>query len=104
MNCQFCLLLIISIVIFFFPINDLFSEKAPEAEVAAAETDKTEEQSPPDADLSKQMKMPPAKRLKHVYEENPFKFIDSNEVLLRDWPKIKYVLARFSACLFFNSS
>lgn len=46
--------------------------------------------SPPEADLKKQMKMPPAKRLKHVYEENPFKFIDTNEALLRDWPKIKH--------------
>ncbi len=62
------------------------AEVVPQEET---EIDKNEEQSPPEADLSKQMKMPPAKRLKHVYEENPFKFIDSNEVLLRDWPKIK---------------
>ena len=34
-------------------------------------------------------KAPPSKRLKHVYEENPFEFLDSSTQLLNDWPKIK---------------
>lgn len=37
------------------------------------------------------MKGPPAKRQKHSFEENPFKFNDlaTNTNLLTDWPKIK---------------
>jgi tRNA (cytosine34-C5)-methyltransferase len=35
------------------------------------------------------MKAPPAKRQKHMFEENPFKFIDTNNQLLTDWSKIK---------------
>ena len=44
---------------------------------------------PPEADESRMMKAPPAKKVKHMFEENPFKFIDNNEVLMNDWPKIK---------------
>lgn len=46
--------------------------------------------NPPEADTSRVMKAPPAKKLKHVYEENPFQFIDSSSQLLQqDWPKVK---------------
>lgn len=45
--------------------------------------------TPPEADESRMMKAPPAKKVKHMFEENPFKFIDNNEVLMKDWPKIK---------------
>ncbi len=44
---------------------------------------------PPEADTSRVMKAPPAKRLKHVYEENPFQFLDTNNQLLNDWGRIK---------------
>ena len=54
-----------------------------ESEVAL----KTE--SPPEADESRVMKAPPAKRQRFVYEENPFQFIDDNSQLLTDWSKIK---------------
>ena len=49
----------------------------------------SDDHKPVEADESRKMKAPPAKRVKHVWEENPFKFIDTNEVLMRDWPKIK---------------
>ncbi|CAF0718983.1 unnamed protein product [Brachionus calyciflorus] len=46
--------------------------------------------NPPEADTSRVMKAPPAKKLKHVFEENPFKFMDSDSQLLQeDWPKVK---------------
>jgi tRNA (cytosine34-C5)-methyltransferase len=50
---------------------------------------KSEQQGPPGANLSRAMKAPPSKRLKHVYEENPFEFLDSSTQLLNDWSKIK---------------
>lgn len=66
-------------------------EKSTEgiAESVDSKPEVHDESTPPEADESRQMKCPPAKRLKHVYEENPFKFIDDNEQLLKDWPKIK---------------
>lgn len=46
--------------------------------------------NPPEADTSRTMKAPPAKKLKHVYEENPFQFMDSSSQFLhQDWPKVK---------------
>lgn len=36
-----------------------------------------------------EMKAPAAKRLKHMFQENPFQFIDSNNQLLNDWSRIK---------------
>ena len=55
-----------------------------------------QQQQPPEADSSRAMKAPAAKRLKHVYEENPFKFLepgsevnDESNHLLNDWPRIK---------------
>lgn len=50
----------------------------------------THETNPPEADTSRTMKAPPAKKLKHVYEENPFQFMDSSSQFLQeDWPKVK---------------
>ncbi|RNA04926.1 Mitogen-activated kinase kinase kinase 15 [Brachionus plicatilis] len=46
--------------------------------------------NPPEADATRTMKAPPAKKLKHVYEENPFQFMDlSSQFLQQDWPKVK---------------
>ncbi|RNA05241.1 tRNA (cytosine(34)-C(5))-methyltransferase, partial [Brachionus plicatilis] len=43
----------------------------------------------PEADATRTMKAPPAKKLKHVYEENPFQFMDlSSQFLQQDWPKV----------------
>lgn len=47
---------------------------------------------PPEADTSRAMKAPPAKRLKHVWLENPFQFMETNEDLARDWIKIKCLI------------
>ena len=61
----------------------------PEASAAAAtEVEKPEPLGPPEAD-SRKMKAPPAKRLKHVYDENPFQFFSEENPLLTDWLKIK---------------
>ena len=54
-----------------------------------AESKQNKHQQPPEANEKKQMKNPPAKRLKHVYEENPFQFMDTNNSVIGDWPKIK---------------
>ena len=43
--------------------------------------------NPPDP-TSREMKAPPAKRLRHVFEENPFTFFDQEHVL-ETWPLIK---------------
>lgn len=59
-------------------------------DVKEAEISEKSEQ-PPDANVSKVMKAPPAKRLKHVWLENPFQFFDNNPQLSADWPKIKYI-------------
>lgn len=40
-------------------------------------------------DNNKVMKAPPAKRVKHTYDENPFHFFDEENKLYKDWPKIK---------------
>lgn len=68
-----------------------------EAETAATGQDQTEvvnEQSndtnPPDP-LGRELKGAPAKRLKHVYDENPFNFY-SEDNKLESWPLIKYDL------------
>ena len=61
-----------------------------EANMAAADSTEVKPPTgPPEADTSRVMKAPPAKRLKHVYEENPFQFLDSNNQLLNDWSRIK---------------
>lgn len=52
---------------------------------------KEEKAEPPESD-SRVMKAPPAKRLKHVFEENPFKFLDSTDQLIGDWTSIKEFL------------
>ena len=62
---------------------------AEASSAAATEVEKSEPQGPPEAD-SRKMKAPPAKRLKHVYDENPFQFFSEENPLLTDWPKIKY--------------
>ena len=46
-------------------------------------------EGPPEADTSRVMKAPPAKRVKHMYEENPFQFMDTDNQLLADWSRIK---------------
>jgi tRNA (cytosine34-C5)-methyltransferase len=35
------------------------------------------------------MKNPPAKRFKQSYDENPFTFMDENNQIIKDWPKIR---------------
>ena len=64
--------------------------KQDETEASNTEQVKTEkaDQGPPEAD-SRKMKAPPAKRLKHVYDENPFQFFSDDNPLLTDWQKIK---------------
>ena len=57
-------------------------------EEKAAASDETQPQ-PPEADVSKVMKAPPAKRLKQSWLENPFQFYDTNEPLQKDWHGIK---------------
>jgi tRNA (cytosine34-C5)-methyltransferase len=76
--------------------SQVLEEKSPSVgddastTVVSAEDDKKQQQQqPPEADLTRVMKAPPAKRLKHVFEENPFQFMQTNEQLMKDWPRIK---------------
>jgi tRNA (cytosine34-C5)-methyltransferase len=48
----------------------------------------------------REMKAPAAKRLKQVFDENPFEFADKNEKLLSDWKYMKFVLNFFFASVF----
>lgn len=74
--------------------NYLSSAKATEIKESVNEgqngANKPDESSqPPEADVKKTMKAPPAKRLKQSWLENPFQFYDSNEPLQKDWLAIK---------------
>lgn len=71
------------------PVNAEQVTIESEEMVKEANAPEDKSQSPPEADESRMMKAPPAKKVKHMFEENPFKFIDNNEVLMKDWPKIK---------------
>lgn len=64
-------------------------ESTTTTSITTCETAAQDSHQPPEADVSKSMKAPPAKRLKHVWLENPFQFFESNQQLLNDWPKIK---------------
>lgn len=70
---------------FFIAVIRKLETNAPlSADLTQAESERT---AP--TDKHRVMKAPPAKRLKHVYEENPFQFLDSNNTLLNDWTRIK---------------
>jgi tRNA (cytosine34-C5)-methyltransferase len=51
--------------------------------------EKLKDEQPPEADLTRVMKAPPAKRVKQVYDENPFKFIDETSEFYEEWKRIK---------------
>ena len=47
----------------------------------------------PPTESNRVMKAPPAKRVRHVYDENPFRFMDDEDeeqkAAVQDWPRIK---------------
>ena len=69
------------------PVNELNIE--PTADTVTTSDSNTDDSNPPDP-TGRGMKAAPAKRLKHVYDENPFRFcVDENQ--LQGWSKIEYV-------------
>ena len=74
------------------PTSDSLTIKevvAPTVEIASSNDDGSSENSNGPVDpTGRAMKGAPAKRLKHVYDENPFRFcVNENE--LDGWPKIQ---------------
>lgn len=65
------------------------SPKQETSESPKEELEETPSAEAPEPDLSRTMKNPPAKRLKHIYDENPFLFIDNNAQLAADWKGIR---------------
>jgi tRNA (cytosine34-C5)-methyltransferase len=60
-----------------------------EADTGAAAAADGQKSLPEQMNKMRVMKAPAAKRVVHMFDENPFTFMDETNQLIKDWPKIK---------------